>query len=155
VLGHLGLAVNRLIRVSFGPFRLGDLAEGAIEEVRTRTLREQLGERLAALAGADFSAPLASPAAIPGSADRPPSAAASSALRHPEVRGAQRRASKGDGPAVEARRERDSKRRQFRPDEEERLGAPELARRERRRGRKLHHADGSPRSRKPHRGKSR
>jgi 23S rRNA pseudouridine2605 synthase len=57
VLGHLGLAVNRLIRVSFGPFRLGELAVGAIEEVRTRTLREQLGERVAALAGADFAAP--------------------------------------------------------------------------------------------------
>src|SRR5215469_533465 len=59
VLGHLGLAVNRLIRVSFGPFQLGDLPEGAIEEVRTRTLRDQLGERIAARAGADFSLPLA------------------------------------------------------------------------------------------------
>ena len=37
-------SVNRLIRVSFGPFKLGDLAAGAIEEVRTRVLREQLGE---------------------------------------------------------------------------------------------------------------
>ena len=43
VLEHLGLAVNRLIRVSFGPFELGDLAEGEIAEVRTRVLREQLG----------------------------------------------------------------------------------------------------------------
>ena len=59
VLGHLGLAVNRLIRVSFGPFQLGDLAEGAVEEVKTRTLRDQLGERVAALAGADFSGPIA------------------------------------------------------------------------------------------------
>ncbi len=58
VLGHLGLAVNRLIRVSFGPFQLGDLAEGAIEEVKTRMLREQLGERIAAAAGADFAAPI-------------------------------------------------------------------------------------------------
>ena len=57
VLGHLGLTVNRLIRVSFGPFRLGDLVPGAIEEVRTRTLREQLGPRLSALAELDFSAP--------------------------------------------------------------------------------------------------
>src|SRR5215469_15782359 len=57
VLGHLGLAVNRLIRVSFGPFQIGDLPQGAIEEVRTRTLRDQLGERVAALAGADFSGP--------------------------------------------------------------------------------------------------
>jgi len=58
VLGHLGLAVNRLIRVSFGPFQLGDLPEGAIEEVRTRHLREQLGEGLVKSAGVDFSAPI-------------------------------------------------------------------------------------------------
>jgi 23S rRNA pseudouridine2605 synthase len=57
VLGHLGLAVNRLIRVSFGPFTLGTLAPGDIEEVRTRTLREQLGGRMAALANLDFSGP--------------------------------------------------------------------------------------------------
>ncbi len=55
VLGHLGLSVTRLIRVSFGPFQLGELAEGAIEEVRTRTLREQLGDRLIVQSGADFS----------------------------------------------------------------------------------------------------
>ena len=35
VLEHLGLAVNRLIRISFGPFELGDLAEGEVAEVRT------------------------------------------------------------------------------------------------------------------------
>jgi 23S rRNA pseudouridine2605 synthase len=58
VLGALALTVNRLIRVSFGPFQLGDLPEGGIEEVKTRTLREQLGERIAAMAGADFDAPL-------------------------------------------------------------------------------------------------
>jgi len=57
VLGHLGLAVTRLIRVSFGPFQLSDLGEGAVEEVRTRVLREQLGERVIALSGADFSLP--------------------------------------------------------------------------------------------------
>ena len=55
VLGHLGLTVTRLIRVSFGPFQLGELDEGAIEEVRTRTLRDQLGDRLIAQSGADFS----------------------------------------------------------------------------------------------------
>src|SRR6478752_10280504 len=54
VLGHLGLSVNRLIRVSFGPFQLSELDEGAVEEVRTRILREQLGEKLVAAAGADF-----------------------------------------------------------------------------------------------------
>jgi 23S rRNA pseudouridine2605 synthase len=57
VLGALGLQVNRLIRVSYGPFQLGELPAGAVEEVRTRHLRDQLGERLIALAGADFSTP--------------------------------------------------------------------------------------------------
>jgi 23S rRNA pseudouridine2605 synthase len=41
---HLGLAVNRLIRVSYGPFHLGKLAPGAIDEVSGKVLREQLGE---------------------------------------------------------------------------------------------------------------
>lgn len=44
---HLGLTVNRLIRVSFGPFALGDLAEGEVEEVKRRVLADQLGSKLA------------------------------------------------------------------------------------------------------------
>ena len=44
---HLGLTVNRLIRISFGPFALGDLAEGAVEEVKRRVLADQLGPKLA------------------------------------------------------------------------------------------------------------
>ncbi len=39
----IGLAVNRLIRISYGPFRLGDLAQGAVEEVRPRIVADQLG----------------------------------------------------------------------------------------------------------------
>jgi 23S rRNA pseudouridine2605 synthase len=39
----VGLVVNRLIRVSYGPFRLGDLAPGRVEEVRAKVLRDQLG----------------------------------------------------------------------------------------------------------------
>src|SRR5438874_4796240 len=58
VLGHLGLTVTRLIRISFGPFQLGELREGAVEEVPTRVLREQLGEKLVKLSSADFSGPL-------------------------------------------------------------------------------------------------
>jgi 23S rRNA pseudouridine2605 synthase len=58
VLGHLGLDVTRLIRVSFGPFQLAELKAGDVEEVRTRILREQLGERLVADSGVDFSMPL-------------------------------------------------------------------------------------------------
>jgi 23S rRNA pseudouridine2605 synthase len=58
VMAHLGLEVNRLIRVSYGPFQLGELAEGQVEEVKTRVLREQLGEKVAALAGAEFARPM-------------------------------------------------------------------------------------------------
>jgi len=43
---HLGLTVNRLTRVSFGPFALGDLPEGAVEEVKRRVLADQLGAKL-------------------------------------------------------------------------------------------------------------
>jgi 23S rRNA pseudouridine2605 synthase len=44
---HLGLKVNRLIRISFGPFALGDLAEGGTDEVKGRVLADQLGQKLA------------------------------------------------------------------------------------------------------------
>lgn len=44
VLDALGLKVNRLIRVSYGPFQLGVLEPGAVEEVPRRLLREQLGK---------------------------------------------------------------------------------------------------------------
>ncbi|MBL8696948.1 MAG: rRNA pseudouridine synthase [Alphaproteobacteria bacterium] len=43
VLSHLGLQVNRLIRVAYGAFLLGNLQPGEIEEVTGKVLREQLG----------------------------------------------------------------------------------------------------------------
>ena len=58
VLEHLGLIVNRLIRISFGPFQLGELAEGQVDEVRSKVLRDQLGEQLATIAGVDFDTPV-------------------------------------------------------------------------------------------------
>jgi 23S rRNA pseudouridine2605 synthase len=57
VLSHLGLDVNRLIRISYGPFQLGELAEGEAAEVKSRVLREQLGDRIVSQAGADFTTP--------------------------------------------------------------------------------------------------
>ena len=66
VVDALGLQANRLIRISFGPFQLGELREGEVAEVRTRVLREQLGERVVAEAGCDFSAPI-----IQREADKP------------------------------------------------------------------------------------
>lgn len=47
VLEHFGWPVNRLIRLSFGPFQLGHLAAGALEEVPAKVIQEQLGARLA------------------------------------------------------------------------------------------------------------
>ena len=41
----LNLTVNRLIRVSYGPFRLGDMTAGQVEEVKQKILREQLGAK--------------------------------------------------------------------------------------------------------------
>lgn len=40
---HLGLQVNRLIRVAYGPFQLGQLAKRHVEEVRGKVLRDQVG----------------------------------------------------------------------------------------------------------------
>jgi len=42
-MAEIGLEVNRLIRVSYGPFRLGELKPGAVEEIKPRVLRDQLG----------------------------------------------------------------------------------------------------------------
>ena len=168
VLGHLGLAVSRLIRVSFGPFQLGDLAEGAIEEVKTRVLREQLGERVVAAAGADFSAAIAergapahqlarhSGARAPGSALRAALAQAPPASPESITTGRAKFARTrvmDSGPRADARDRNDRRRgrqpprddgarsspnpkRKTRRNDAERLGEPELARRERRQRRR-------------------
>lgn len=75
ILEHLGLSVNRLIRLSFGPFQLGDLEVGLVEEVRMRVLKDQLGKALAEQAGVDFESPVREPIGAFGSpkkADRAP-----------------------------------------------------------------------------------
>jgi 23S rRNA pseudouridine2605 synthase len=41
--GHFGWAVSRLIRLSYGPFQLGSLEKGAVEEVKGKVLKDQLG----------------------------------------------------------------------------------------------------------------
>jgi 23S rRNA pseudouridine2605 synthase len=56
LLAHLGLATNRLIRISYGPFQIGELADGEVLEIRGRVLRDQLGSKLAREAHADFDA---------------------------------------------------------------------------------------------------
>jgi 23S rRNA pseudouridine2605 synthase len=44
VLEALGLKVNRLIRIAYGPFQLGTLAPGEVEEIPRKVLRDQLGK---------------------------------------------------------------------------------------------------------------
>ena len=46
VMKALGLEVNRLIRLSYGPFQLGSLKEGEVREVPQKVLKEQLGAKL-------------------------------------------------------------------------------------------------------------
>ncbi|MEM6650516.1 MAG: pseudouridine synthase [Pseudomonadota bacterium] len=51
ILRHLGLQVNRLIRLSYGPFQLGGLERGKVEEVPIVQLKEQLGKKRSAALG--------------------------------------------------------------------------------------------------------
>ncbi len=96
VLETLGLKVNRLIRVSFGPFNLGELEEWGVKEIDSKALRAELGEKIVGEAGADFDAPLIDHAekVAPRRADA--GAVPTPRFRHPEERA--KRASKGDGP---------------------------------------------------------
>ena len=71
VLEALGLTVNRLIRLSYGPFQLGALSSGEVEEVGPRVIREQLAAYIAP--GALPSATRPTPAKlVPGT--KPPAA---------------------------------------------------------------------------------
>lgn len=49
VLEAIGLKVNRLIRVSYGPFQLGKMAPGSVEEIAPSAMKEMLGALMPAL----------------------------------------------------------------------------------------------------------
>jgi 23S rRNA pseudouridine2605 synthase len=80
VFEHLGYTVSRLIRLSYGPFQLGALERGLVEEVPRRVVRDQLGLGPAKDKGRRAAAPIpalpAAPPATPPVADtkkpRPP-----------------------------------------------------------------------------------
>ncbi|MDN2566252.1 pseudouridine synthase [Aquibium sp. A9E412] len=134
VLGALGLDVTRLIRVSYGPFQLGALPSGAVQEVRGRTLRDQLGERLVAEAGANFEAPVATPFS-----NRPVRGGERSA----PPAGAAARDAGPSRPPQNAKRRREQKREEALGRLQTRPGAP----REPRRGRETERPAAMPRSR--------
>ena len=108
VLETLGLKVNRLIRVAFGPFELGELDEGEVKEIESQALRTELGEKIVAEASADFEAPLIEHDAQPV------------APRHPEARAKQSRASHDDGSPPQREHPNDNKKHQRR----DRTGGP-------------------------------
>ncbi|WP_052341011.1 pseudouridine synthase [Salinarimonas rosea] len=116
VLEELGLQVNRLIRLSFGPFQLGDLKEGAVEEVRTKVLKEQLGAALAQAAGVDFESPVREPVEERAPERAPRGARPVSRLqqerdraRFAEPGAARGRNPAGERPARDARPDRDAR----------------------------------------------
>ncbi len=49
VLEAIGLKVNRLIRVSYGPFQLGKMPPGSVEEVALSAMKEMLGALMPAM----------------------------------------------------------------------------------------------------------
>ena len=76
VMESLNLTVSRLIRVAFGPFELGPIAECDVKEVETAELKKTLGPEIINLAEADFDAPLeSSTPLIPAKAGRQKDAA--------------------------------------------------------------------------------
>jgi 23S rRNA pseudouridine2605 synthase len=118
VLETLDLKVNRLIRVAFGPFELGGLDEGAVEEVNTQAVKAALSPELTAQAEADFDAPLIE------HDERPVSPRHSGARPQGREPGFQRGGSQpplDSGPLAEARERNDKKKKQPRRD---RTGGP-------------------------------
>ena len=70
VLESLGLTVNRLIRLAYGPFQLGELPTGAVEEVGPRVIRELLAEYIRP-ENLPQGNTVATPAPIPGRRNAP------------------------------------------------------------------------------------
>lgn len=132
ILGALGLEVSRLIRISYGPFQLGELAEGAVQELKGKMLRDQLGERLIEEAGANFEAPITKPFSnkpVRAERDLREDRPASSRVARDGMPGPI-----GEGGLIKARKRRENSRDEAlsrlstRPDRDDRAGArPERA----------------------------
>jgi 23S rRNA pseudouridine2605 synthase len=101
VLEALDLKVNRLIRLSFGPFQLGQLDSGRVEEVPRRVLRQQLGKNWQAIVDGTI------PKGGDDNADEPPSGKPSGGdAKGRKPRGDKPRAPKSKGPQKNARHKR-------------------------------------------------
>lgn len=105
---EIGLVVNRLIRVSYGPFRLNTMKPGDVVEVKAKVLREQLGDGAGDAGGRQRPArPARSGGGAPRGAPRPPRPEGSGGFeRKPRAEGAggydrKPRPPRGDGEGVE------------------------------------------------------
>ncbi len=104
VLEHLGLTVNRLIRLAYGPFQLGTLPTGSVEEVGPRVIRELLAEHIRP-ENLPTGNTVSTPAPIPGRRISTPihKGASGSAISDPSRKPSRVRAA---GAAAEAAAER-------------------------------------------------
>ncbi|MDI1328546.1 MAG: pseudouridine synthase [Brevundimonas sp.] len=104
VLEHLGLTVNRLIRLAYGPFQLGTLPTGSVEEVGPRVIREMLAEHIRP-ENLPQGNTVATPAPIPGRRTSAPivKGASGSAMSDPSRKPSRTRAA---GAAADAATER-------------------------------------------------
>ncbi len=109
ILGALGLDVTRLIRISYGPFQLGELPEGHVLEIKGRMLRDQLGERLIEESGANFEAPVVSQ--FPNQPVRR-EAPRNQPLDRPKAKRDAERAPVGEGGLIKKRHRREETRRE-------------------------------------------
>ena len=101
VLEALDLKVNRLIRLSFGPFQLGQLDSGRVEEVPRRVLRQQLGKNWQAIVDGTI------PKGGDDNADEPPSGKPSGGnAKGRKLRSDKPRAPKSKGHQKNARHKR-------------------------------------------------
>jgi 23S rRNA pseudouridine2605 synthase len=65
VLEAIGLKVNRLIRVSYGPFQLGKMPSGSVEEVTPAAMKEMLGVHMPAMPARASDKPVRKPLVEP------------------------------------------------------------------------------------------
>lgn len=93
-MAHIGLTVNRLIRTSYGPFRLNELKPGEVEEVKARVLRDQLG---LTETGGDAGPRRTAPKVAPKPASREGTKAADRTAAKPGAKPATARLKPGEG----------------------------------------------------------
>ncbi|WP_374516636.1 pseudouridine synthase [Brevundimonas sp.] len=100
VLEHLGLTVNRLIRLAYGPFQLGTLPVGMVEEVGPRVIREMLGQYIRP-ENLPTGNTVETPAPIPGRRSSAPSVKGRSGSARSDPSRKPTRVRAGEAPASE------------------------------------------------------